>query len=72
MYQALVDTLTKVDIPNEAKVLVPVVPNPPRYSVSLQEIVVVTLGPDITEIAVPIGNATAELAGTVSVLVDVT
>ena len=69
MNHVVAATLTAVAIPYAASVLVPVVPLPPKYMVSvvIPIVVEVALGPAISEIAVPIGNATAVLAGIVIV-----
>jgi len=69
MYQVVAATLTAVAIPYAARVLVPVVPVPAKYMVSvvIAILTVVALGPAINAMAVPIGNATLELAGIVMV-----
>jgi hypothetical protein len=69
MYQVVAATLTAVAMPYAARVLVPVVPVPARYMVSvvIAILTVVALGPAINAMVVPIGNATLELAGIVIV-----
>jgi multidrug transporter EmrE-like cation transporter len=69
MYQVVAATLTAVAMPYAARVLVPVVPVPARYMVSvvIAILTVVALGPAINAMAVPIGYATLPLAGIVIV-----
>ena len=69
MYQVVLATLTAVAIPCAASVRDPVVPVPVKYMVSeaIAILTVVALGPAINAMAVPIGNATLELAGIVIV-----
>jgi hypothetical protein len=69
MYHVVLVTLTAVAIPYAANVLLPVVPVPPKYIVSvvIAIVTVVALGPAINAMLVPIGNATAVLAGIVIV-----
>ena len=69
MYHVVLATLTAVAIPYAANVLVPVVPVPARYMVSvvIAILTVVALGPAINAMAVPIGYATLPLAGMVIV-----
>jgi len=71
MIQVVEVSLTAVAIPNGARVLEPVVPGPARFMVSVViAIVIVAPDPAINVTAEPIGNATDEFAGMVTVLVD--
>jgi hypothetical protein len=66
-------TFISVATPYGASVLEPVVPVPARFSVSdVMEIVTVAPAAEIIVTTEPIGKATDEFAGTVTVEVDVT
>jgi hypothetical protein len=72
MCQDVAEIFMAVAIPNAARVLDPVVPGPAKYMLSeVIEIVMVAPKPAIKVMVVPIGKATAELAGIVIVLVAV-
>jgi hypothetical protein len=64
-------TLTAVAIPYGASCLVPVVPDPARYSVSVViKMFALVVGPEINVIVVPIGKLTLEYVGIVTFAVE--